>query len=263
MFQDEWMECLEPEELGAVIAKEGTNSTLENLREGLVETRMHYPGGALVSSSSGSACVALGGACGVDRVMYPGTAHTGFGFSVTLGGEEGWGLEAKEGYPQRFEIWAQLHGGILELGAAADVRGSQEGVHAFLQGLAPLAGMLADTQGEGRAVPVGGDVFFGPECALGVPGGERQALLAHLFHESEEIPAVVSFHGSGLSADLDAGQTRAFAMELRRMADDVGRVGGAAGPSRGRRVTSWGCGCEHDGLSETGGGIRTSMAVPG
>lgn len=26
VFQDEWMECLEPEELGAVIAKEGTNT---------------------------------------------------------------------------------------------------------------------------------------------------------------------------------------------------------------------------------------------
>lgn len=31
----------------------------------------------------------------------------------------------------------------------------------------------------------------------------------------------VSFHCPGLTADLDAAQTRAFAMRLRRMADDA------------------------------------------
>lgn len=54
---------------------------------------------------------------------------------------------------------------------------------------------------------------------------EPQALLAQLFRSLDsQDPPVASFRSSGLSADLDAGQTRAFAMKLRRMADDVDRL---------------------------------------
>ncbi|MFE2023530.1 hypothetical protein ACFW9O_36480 [Streptomyces sp. NPDC059499] len=185
-----------------------------------------------MSSGSVRSCPALGGACKTDHAKCSGSAHTAFEFAVTVEGQNGARLEAElvemdpeEGYPRKFAIWAQLCGEFMELEAAADVRRMQEGIYAFLQGLAPLAERLDEEQGDGGQVRAEQEgEFFGPEYTLGVPG-EPEVLLAQLFRsETGHAPAVASFHGPGLAADLDAGQTRAFAMRLRRMADDVDRL---------------------------------------
>lgn len=133
-------------------------------------------------------------------------------------------IDPEEGYPQTFEIWAHVRGGLLELRADTDVRALRDHVHAFLQGLAPLAEMLAQAQGEGRpAIATDTVDFFGLEYTLKLPDGEQW--LAQLFQsEDAQVPLVASFHGPGLSVDLDAGQTRTFAMELRKMADDADRL---------------------------------------
>lgn len=132
-----------------------------------------------MSSGSDRSCPALGSACKTDHVKHPGIAHTAFGFSVTLKKQDGVRLEAElaemdpeEGYPQKFEIWAQLCGEFMELEAAADVRSLQEGIHAFLQGLAPLAERLNEARGEGGPVLAEQESeFFGPEYTLSVPEG--------------------------------------------------------------------------------------------
>ncbi|MER5358378.1 hypothetical protein [Streptomyces sp. NPDC002785] len=88
-----------------------------------------------------------------------------------------------------------------------------------------MAEMLDKAQGDGGpALAEGVSDFFDPENTLGV-AEEPEVLLAQVFQsQGSEDPPVVSFHSSGLSADLDAGQTRMFATKLRRMADDVDRL---------------------------------------
>ncbi|MET9438054.1 hypothetical protein [Streptomyces sp. NPDC006551] len=64
--------------------------------------------------------------------------------------------------------------------------------------------------------------FFGQEYVAQAPGDSSGALTAQLFWgDRPSCVPFVSFHSPGLTADLDAAQTRAFAMRLRRMADDA------------------------------------------
>ncbi len=148
-----------------------------------------------MSSGSDRSCVALVWACGVDHVKYPASAHTAFEFTVALEDRDEIQLEAEpveidpeEAYPQTFEIWAHFRGGLLELRADTDVRDLQERMHAFLQGLAPLAEMLAQAQGEGGSAIATDTVdFFGPEYTLKLPDGEQW--LAQLFQsEDAQVP---------------------------------------------------------------------------
>lgn len=178
-----------------------------------------------MSSEAGQGCAGLEGACTVDHVQFPGTAHRGFEFSVSFDKRDIWArlgaelveLDPQEGYPRVWEIWADFAGSCLELKTAGDVAVLQERVHAFLQGLAPLPGRLADAQAgatQQRGVEWGAG-FFGQEHSAQVPGDGGGALTAQLFWgDSPSCVPVVSFYSPGLAADLDAAQARAFAMRL-------------------------------------------------
>ncbi|MFB6628233.1 hypothetical protein ACFCWD_38570 [Streptomyces sp. NPDC056374] len=133
-------------------------------------------------------------------------------------------LDPEEEYPQAWEVWADVTGSCLELKTAGDVAVLQQRVHEFLQGLAPLSGRLADVQAGAdpmRGVEWGAG-FFGPERCAQVPGDTAWTLAAQLFWgDSASCMPVVSFCSPGLAADMDAAQTREFAMQLHRMADDA------------------------------------------
>ncbi|MFD7431174.1 hypothetical protein ACFV6Z_29600 [Streptomyces sp. NPDC059818] len=208
-----------------------------------------------MSSGSDRSCSALGGACKTNHVKYPGT-NTAFGFSVTLNKQDGVRLEAElaemdpeEGYPQKFEIWAQLCGEFIERAGSSRRRQKSAGGHTHLPAGAGAPGRDA-RRGTGEGGPVLAEQesdFFGPEYTLSVPE-EPQALLAQLFRSQDgQDPPVVSFHSSGLSADLDAGQTRAFAMKLRRMADDVDRLAARLDRLMARHRTAEGAEARRDG----------------
>ncbi|MFE9045741.1 hypothetical protein ACFYOG_33180 [Streptomyces sp. NPDC007818] len=184
-----------------------------------------------MSREVGDGCVGLEGACVVDHVKFPGAPHSAFGFAVTLderggvqAGAELVELDPEEKYPRAWEVWANIAGSCLELTSPGEIAGLQKQVHAFLQGLAPLAARLADTQAGSDPMRDAdwGAGFFGQEHCARAPGDGAGVVTAQLFWgDSPSCVPVVSFFCPGFSADLGADQTRAFARRLRRMADDA------------------------------------------
>lgn len=70
---------------------------------------------------------------------------------------------------------------------------------------------------------------------------QSQALVAQLLRSQDgQDPPMVSFNSSGLSVDLEAGRTRAFAMKPG--AHDVDRLAAPAGRSHGQAPNHGGLG---------------------